>query len=171
MKTQASGLTDFLPFICFSAVWGQSCFLVHLASCISPAPQHLPWGVAASSGLQFWLPLFTFGSQKSLMAVTVMKSFSHAWLFETPWTVTYQAPLSMGILQARILTWIAIFPFRGTSQPRDQTQVSCIASRFFTCWATRKAQWLWHFLFIDMAGIIFISQKYKVWILNKYWSS
>ena len=37
-----------------------------------------------------------------------------------------------GILQARILEWAA-FPFsRGSSQPRDQTQVSCIAGRFFT---------------------------------------
>ena len=45
-----------------------------------------------------------------------------------------------GILQARILEWVA-FPFsRGSSQPRDQTQVSCIAGRFFTSWATREAQ-------------------------------
>ena len=37
-----------------------------------------------------------------------------------------------GILQVRILEWV-IFPFsRGSSQPRDQTQVSCIAGRFFT---------------------------------------
>ena len=37
-----------------------------------------------------------------------------------------------GILQPRILEWVA-FPFsRGSSQPRDQTQVSCIAGRFFT---------------------------------------
>ena len=37
-----------------------------------------------------------------------------------------------GILQARILEWVA-FPFsRASSQPRDQTQVSCIAGRFFT---------------------------------------
>ena len=37
-----------------------------------------------------------------------------------------------GILQARILEWVA-FPFsRGSSQPRDQTQVSRIADRFFT---------------------------------------
>ena len=37
-----------------------------------------------------------------------------------------------GILQARILEWVA-FPFsRGSSQPRDPTQVSCIASGFFT---------------------------------------
>ena len=44
-----------------------------------------------------------------------------------------------GILQARILEWVA-FPFsRGSSQPRDQTQVSWIAGRFFTSWATREA--------------------------------
>ena len=37
-----------------------------------------------------------------------------------------------GILQARILEWVA-FPFsRGSSQSRDQTQVSCIAGEFFT---------------------------------------
>ena len=43
------------------------------------------------------------------------------------------------ILQARILEWIA-FPFsRGSSQPRDRTQVSHIAGRFFTSWATREA--------------------------------
>ena len=42
-----------------------------------------------------------------------------------------------GILQARILEW-AVFPFsRGSSQSRDQTQVSHIAGRFFTSWATR----------------------------------
>ena len=36
------------------------------------------------------------------------------------------------ILQARILVWVAIFFSRGSSGPRDQTQVSCIAGRFFT---------------------------------------
>ena len=45
-----------------------------------------------------------------------------------------------GILQARILEWVA-FPFdRGSFQPRNQTQVSCIAGGFFTTWATREAQ-------------------------------
>ena len=44
-----------------------------------------------------------------------------------------------GILQARILEWVA-FPFpRGSSQSRDRTQVSHIAGRFFTSWATRTA--------------------------------
>ena len=48
-----------------------------------------------------------------------------------------------GILQARILKWV-VFPFsKGSSQPRDWTQVSHIAGKFFTCWATRQAQEYW----------------------------
>ena len=42
------------------------------------------------------------------------------------------------ILQTKMLEWVA-FPFcRGSSQPRDRTQVSCIVGRFFTSWATRE---------------------------------
>ena len=43
-----------------------------------------------------------------------------------------------GILQARILEWVAFPFFRGSSQPRDRTQVSHIG-RFFTSWPTREA--------------------------------
>ena len=45
-----------------------------------------------------------------------------------------------GILQARILEWVAFSFSRGSSQTRDQTQVSCIAGGFFTSWATREAR-------------------------------
>ena len=46
-----------------------------------------------------------------------------------------------GILQVRILEWVA-FPFsRGPSQPRKRTQVSHLAGGFFTSWATREALW------------------------------
>ena len=43
-----------------------------------------------------------------------------------------------GILQARILEWVAIPFSRGSFQPRDQIQVSHIAGGFFTSWATRQ---------------------------------
>ena len=43
-----------------------------------------------------------------------------------------------GILQARILEWVAFTFSRGSFQTRDRTQVSCIAGRFFTCWNTRE---------------------------------
>ena len=44
-----------------------------------------------------------------------------------------------GILQARILEWVAIPFSRGSSWPRDWTQVSWITGRFFTIWATKEA--------------------------------
>ena len=43
-----------------------------------------------------------------------------------------------GILQARILEWVAIPFSRASSLPRDWTCVSCITGRFFTSWDTRK---------------------------------
>ena len=52
-----------------------------------------------------------------------------------------QALLSMGILQVRILEWVAMPSSRGSSQLRDQTWVSHIAGGFFfTVWVTREAQ-------------------------------
>ena len=45
-----------------------------------------------------------------------------------------------GILQARVLEWVAISFSRGSSQPRDWTQVSCILGRCFNLWATREAR-------------------------------
>ena len=65
---------------------------------------------------------------------------SHVYLFANLWTVAHQAPLTMGIAQARTLHWVAMPSSRGSSQSRDQTQVSRIAGRFFTSWATREAQ-------------------------------
>ena len=45
-----------------------------------------------------------------------------------------------GILQARILEWVAISFSRGSSWPRDRTRVSCIAGRCFTLWVTREGK-------------------------------
>ena len=48
---------------------------------------------------------------------------SFVQFFVTLWTIDHQAPLSMGILQASILEWVAMPSSRGSSQPRDWTQV------------------------------------------------
>ena len=48
-----------------------------------------------------------------------------------------------GIFQARILEWVAFPVARGSSQPRDQTQVFYIAGGVFTSWVTREAQEYW----------------------------
>ena len=57
-----------------------------------------------------------------------------------PITAAHPAPLSMGILQAWKLEWIAMPSSRGSSQPRNQTRMPCIACGFFTCWVTREVQ-------------------------------
>ena len=65
-----------------------------------------------------------------------------------------------GILQARILKWVAIPFSRESSRPRDQIQVSCIAGRFFTSWATREAQ----FTSLHMSN----TSSLYIWILILY---
>ena len=65
------------------------------------------------------------------------KSPSRVWLFATPWTIGH------GILQARIMEWATFSFSKGSSQPRDQTQVSHIEGGVFTSWATREAQEYW----------------------------
>ena len=63
------------------------------------------------------------------------------------------------ILQARILEWVAIPFSRGSSRPRDQTQFSCIAGRFFIIWATREAQ-------VKSEGL-----KEPIWAITFIWIS
>ena len=46
---------------------------------------------------------------------------------------------SVHALQASILEWVTMPSSRGSSQPRDRTQSSCTAGRYFTVWATREA--------------------------------
>ena len=69
-----------------------------------------------------------------------VKLLSRVRLFVIPWTVAYQASLSMGFLQARILEWVTISFSRGSSRPRNRTWVSCIGGRRFNLWAIREAQ-------------------------------
>ena len=89
------------------------------------------------------------------------KTFSRVWLFATPQTVH-------SILQARILEWV-VFPFsRGSSQPRDRTQVSWIAGSFFTSWATKEAQEYWSGSLSLLQGI-FPTQKSNQGLLNCRW--
>ena len=86
---------------------------------------------------------WSFSSHFSSVQVPLCCVLSRVHLVETASTVACQAPLSLGILQSRILDWVAMPSFRGSSQPRDQTQVSRIAGWFFTIWATREAQEYW----------------------------
>ena len=61
------------------------------------------------------------------MCACMLSRFSHVQHYVTLWTVARQAPLSMEILQARILEWVAMPSSRGSSRPRDRTHVSYIS--------------------------------------------
>ena len=86
----------------------------------------------------FWEITFLrrYGEYLSYQHACILSCFHHVQLFVTPWTLAHQAPLSMGILQARILEWVAMPSSRGSSWPRDPTHIPCaspaLASRFFT---------------------------------------
>ena len=72
------------------------------------------------------------------------KSVQSCWTLCEPTDCSLPGSSVYGILQARILEWIAIPFSRGSSQPRDRTLVSCIAGRFFNIWATEKPCILFH---------------------------
>ena len=69
--------------------------------------------------------------------------FSHSVLSNSLWHYSPPGSPVHEILQARILGWVDMPSSRGSSQPRDRTQLSHISSRFFTIWAPREAQEYW----------------------------
>ena len=72
-------------------------------------------------------------------ALRCAQSLSRVRLFGIPWTVARQAPLSMGILYAGVLEWVAKPSSRESSQPWDQTQISRTMGGLYTIWASREA--------------------------------
>ena len=87
----------------------------------------------ALSKLSKWLREFTCTSLKTWCAWA--QSLHSCLTLCDPRTVAHQAALSMGILQARILEWVAMPSSRGSSWPRDRTCISCVpctAGWFFT---------------------------------------
>ena len=108
---------------------------------------------------QLWLNYLTFASIIQFLALWtyyIAESILESWKWSMQMkvkikvaqscptrcdTMDYSPPGSSvhEISQARILEGVAMPFSRGSSQPRDWTQVSCTAGRFFTVWATRKA--------------------------------
>ena len=88
-------------------------------------------------GLQESNPVF------SLSIVVCVCVRSHIQLFVILWTVTHQAPLSMGILQARVLEWVAMPFLQGIFPTLGLNPGSRIAGRFFTVWTTREIHEYW----------------------------
>ena len=71
-----------------------------------------------------WYLDILYEKYENISLLLMLSCCSHVQLFATLWIVALQAPLSIGILQARILEWFAISSSRGSSRPTDQTCVS-----------------------------------------------
>ena len=92
-----------------------------------------------------------------------------------------------GILQARILQWVAIPFSRGSSCSRDWTQVFCIAGRLLTVWATKETHtkkkrqdvnpdlvWFWvrdHTYCLDAQSYLRLLCSYKEVLLRSMWTN
>ena len=86
----------------------------------------------ASYCRMFWSVSMYFGNvfceRDTTMCMKVkVKSLSCVWLFVTPWTIACQAPLSMRFYRQEYWSALPCPPPGDSSQPRDQTQVSCTA--------------------------------------------
>ena len=87
------------------------------------------------------------------------KKVTHVWLCN-PMDYSLSGSFVHGILQATALELVAISFSRGSSLPKDWTQVSWIVGRFFTIWATREAS-LWEIDFFFNTQMQYIQLKYR----------
>ena len=97
-----------------------------------------------------WVACFAFNLTKFyvlsvwvvlLGGVLIFLCVSHSIVSNSLWPHGLYSPLGAsvhGILQGRILEWVAMPFSRGSSRPRDWTQLSRIAGRLFTYWATKE---------------------------------
>ena len=102
---------------------------------VDSAPDHLN---KANISIQWVTRIFRFPSAYKNSVLSCFVAQSCLTLCDT----TDCSPRGFsvhGILQAGILEWVAMPSSRGSSQPRDQTQIFCIAGGFFTIWATRES--------------------------------
>ena len=93
--------------------------------------------------------------------VWVLSCFHHVWLFATPWTISPPVSSVHGILQARILEWVAT-PI--SSQLRDWTSLvsPTLAGRFFTISTSWEA---WDFCYVLHAKLLS-----HVWLFEAPWT-
>ena len=77
------------------------------------------------------------GQPLNYILMCMLSCFNCVWLFVTPWTIAWQSPLSIGSSSQEY--WSGLPFSRESFQPRNRTQVSRIAGRFFTVGAIREA--------------------------------
>ena len=116
-----SGLFHFFHFIFSAPISFSSCF---------------PMSPSLSFFFMFSQALIKC-SRNAFVYIYIVNLLSRVWLCD-PMDCSLPSSSVHGIFQARVLQWVAISFSRGSSWPRYQTQVSYIAGRHFTIWATRE---------------------------------
>ena len=101
-----------------------------------------------------------FKIQKVILFLCVYVQSFQLW-----WTVAIQAPLSMGILQARILEWVAMPSSRRSFQPRNWICISCFVSRFFTAEPLGKPS-----LILSVSTEYSVVSNYSKVVIISFWS-
>ena len=132
---------------------------INVTSCIT----YMLFHEIAVSYITWWVtrPPIKLVMVKRLEAVDHIYIYSEVKVAQS--CPTLCNPTVHGILQARILEWVAFLFSRGSSQPRDQPQVSHIAGRFFTSRATREA----HITYISYETLILRLPDGKNWLFRK----
>ena len=133
MRDAEGDTGDYRPSISLKSPWS----LCHPACYSGHTPRH-------SALSHLWDFLYVACSARILFSSSLLTKTSHEWVSESR-SVTSDSLLCdpvdyrvHGILQARILEWVAFSFSRESSQPRDWTQVSCTEGRFFINWATNQ---------------------------------
>ena len=130
-----------------------------LCNCRGWQVQNLQWGRHPGDPGKCWCcswSLKAIWGQNSYFLRGVLAAQSCPTLCD-PMDCSSPGSSVLGILQARILEWVAISFSRGSFWPRDWTWVSCITWRFFIVWATREAYIISYFKATLPNGIITIS--------------
>ena len=122
--------------------------------------------------------LYQLNYQGSLNALQRKVLVAQSWpTFSNPMDCSLPGSSVHRILEARILDWIAISFSKESSQSRDWTWITCIASRLFTVWATREVLRYQHFT-SRVKVIMFIEELWlqrngemihNAWRLSEFW--
>ena len=131
-------LRNILRFFCSCAVYSFRTLCPPFSK-ENPSFRSLLWSLP-------WIPspalrclLCSNSNHLFLNARTCAQVLSRVQLFEAPWTTGAHGAPVHGILQAKILEWVAMPSSRGTSWSRDWTCISCIGRRILYHWAAREA--------------------------------
>ena len=136
----------------------------------------IPW-INEKRGKQFWanwpecgenkhlLISFLWRKKTNFMIKVKVKSLSCFRLWD-PMACSLPSPSVHGILQARMLEWVAIPFSRGSSQPRDQTQVSLTAGGFLTLWASSSWHRTWTWVSCSAGRFLLLSHQGSNYIIT-----